>query len=160
MIARQPTAYAQRLSIVPALRRPEEIAAQIASRVNALVADPVTVAAAILLPSVTTLELLTKVALALNDQALWKVATSHLQTTPAGAMVAFHIVREIPFGADSCPSEALVLGPFSDFPTTRRAPITALEIYVGGPRPTDPKMGSPTTKANLAHMEMHMPTQQ
>lgn len=62
------------------------------------------------------------------------------------------------FGSSSCPSEALVLGPFEEFPPTRRAPCVGFEIYVGEPRPLDPKTNQPTSKANLAHIEMYLPT--
>jgi hypothetical protein len=60
----------------------------------------------------------------------------------------------LPFGAGQCPSEALVLGPFAGFPNTRKSPLTAIEIFVGEPREFDPKSGAPTTKANVAHMDM------
>src|SRR5262249_49743225 len=56
------------------------------------------------------------------------------------------------------PSEALVLGNFDGFPATRRAPVTALEIFVGVPRAMDPKTGEPSKKANLAHVELVLPT--
>src|ERR1019366_6806679 len=58
------------------------------------------------------------------------------------------------------PSEALALGPFDAFPATRMAPVTALEIFVGTPLPLDPKKKTPTTKANLAHVNVTPPLDQ
>jgi hypothetical protein len=121
--------------------------------------DDKTVAAGVLLfPELVTLDGLAKMAMALGERPKWTVTTTVLQNSKAGEMVAVHIVREIPFGAGICPSEALVLGPFPEFPPTRRAPVTALEIYVGEPRPNDPKTGNPTVKANLAHMKLNLET--
>ena len=159
IIARRPAAYAQQIVEITGKDSPTDVAAEIAARIGTLVSDHETQAAAILMPNVSSLEVLAKVALALDHESMWKVTTSHLVSTPAGDMVAFHIVREIPFGTTTCPSEALVLGPYPEFPPTRQAPITALEIYVGAPRPNDPKTGNPTSKANLAHMETHLPTE-
>jgi hypothetical protein len=116
-------------------------------------------AAVMLLPDVQTLERVAAIFLALEDQPKWSVSTTPLNETPLGEMLAVHLVREIPFGDTTCPSEALVLGPFDEFPPTRRAPFTALEIYVGEPRKMDPKDETkPTEKANLAHISMHLPT--
>ncbi len=64
-------------------------------------------------------------------------------------MIAFGLSHEVSLvtGA-TVPSEALVLGPFEEFPATRRAPVTALEIFVGNP-PVQTRYGDPTLKANL-----------
>lgn len=158
MIAVRPGHYHQELERLPTRATAQQTAAELATRVDVLIGDTAVSAAAILFPDIGTLEDLTKVLLALRSQPGWTVTTTTLQNPPAGEMVAIHISKQIPFGSGSCPSEALVLGPFMEFPPTRRAPISALEIYVGEPRPTDPKTGDPTTKANLAHMEMNFPT--
>jgi len=118
------------------------------------VADPEVVATALLLPKLTKLEKLAATALEMAKFKHWIVTTSALKGTPEGDMVAVHITRMIPFGEAECPSEALVLGPFDNFPRTRKAPVTAIEMFVGEPRPLDPKSGNPTTKANVAHMDM------
>jgi hypothetical protein len=60
-------------------------------------------------------------------------------------------------GATTCPSEALVLGPFRVFPSTRKAPVVALELFIGEPRPMGPLDDVATTKANLAHIELGLP---
>jgi len=82
------------------------------------------------------------------------VKTAALPPPPAGDLVAIHIARLLPFGETWCPSEVLVLGPFDGFPATRRAPVTAMEVFVGPPLPFDPKSHLPTTKANVAHMKL------
>jgi hypothetical protein len=98
------------------------------------------------------------VMLALNGEEHWGVTTRTIEAPPAGAFVAIRIVRDISFGDGYCPSEALVLGPFDEFPPTRKSPVTALEVFLGEPRPLGPLDDVPTTKANLAHLEMHLPT--
>jgi hypothetical protein len=158
LIAGRPADFEQKIERVPSAGPPRRTAGNIARRVNKRVADRNVVAGVLLLPDLVTLEALTKVALALGELPRWTVTTTALENPRAGEMVAVHIVREIPFGDGTCPSEALVLGPFPEFPATRRAPITALELYVGEPRPNDPKTGNPTVKANLAHMELNLET--
>lgn len=157
-IANHPHWYGQKIECVSGTGTPDVLAGEIASRVAGAVADHTVFASAILLPDIAKLGIAARAFLALARQPDWDVTTSLLQDPPAGEMVAVHIVRSIPFGNASCPSEALVLGPFSEFPLTQRAPIAALEIYVGEPRPTDPKSGNPTRRANLAHIEMNLPT--
>ncbi|MGH7116379.1 MAG: hypothetical protein ACREE9_18025 [Stellaceae bacterium] len=159
IIARHPDRFEQRIDVISGQLSADELAASIAARCDRLIADAATAAATILLPDILTLEDAARTFLALSDQPGWGVTTTSIQNQPAERFVAIHIVKMIPFGTTTCPSEALVLGPFDEFPPTRRAPITALEIYVGDPRPFDPKIpGKPTTKANLAHIEMNLPT--
>jgi hypothetical protein len=158
-IANHPNWYGQKIECVTGTGTPDLLAGVIASKITAAVADVSASAAAVLLPDIVTLEAAAMVLLALGSQPDWNVTTSVLQDPPAGEMVAVHIIRSIPFGGATCPSEALVLGPFSEFPATRRSPIAALEVYVGQPRTYDPKTGNPTTKTNLAHIEMNLPTQ-
>ena len=76
------------------------------------IGDPEVGAAAILLPQILALDAAAKVFLALVGQVGWTVTRSILQDPPAGEMVAVHVVRAIPFGGTSCPSEALVSAPF------------------------------------------------
>jgi hypothetical protein len=157
MIAGKPDRYQQVLYEVGA-SSPRTAAVNIAKRIETLVSDPNVSAAALLLPKVRSLETLLSITLALRDQPKWTVTMTTLANPPAGPLVAVHINRLIPFGASACPSEVLVLGPFEEFPNTRRAPFVAMELYVGEPRPEDPKTLQPTTKANLAHIEMNLPT--
>jgi hypothetical protein len=154
MIAGHPSRFGQKVECILNEGLPVALAVEIATRVDAAIGDPEVGAAAILLPQILALDAAAKVFLALIGQVGWTVTTSILQDPPAGEMVAVHVVRAIPFGRSSCPSEALVLGPFPEFPPTRRAPVTAIELYVGKPLANDPKSGDATTKANLAHMAM------
>ncbi|HKP22652.1 MAG TPA: hypothetical protein VJV39_02220, partial [Dongiaceae bacterium] len=137
---------------------PAAIANSIAAAITHAVADPAVSASALLLPEVTDLELLTQISLLLGGLPDWQTKTTELKGTPGGDVVAIHLTRMIPFGAKQCPSEALALGPFECFPATRRAPVTALEIFVGEPSEFDPKKGPghPTEKANVAHMDLKM----
>ena len=129
---------------------PSTIAREIATRIATFVDDPLSFAAALVFPDVNDLPTLTKMALALASQPLWTVTRRIIPGTPIGDVVAFNVVREIPKAdGGTCPSESLVLGPFSDFPKTRRAPVTALEIFVGT-APTHQPTGEPTVKAHLA----------
>lgn len=150
--------YPQTILTIGTGRGPERAAADLADRINGLVADQAIVAVTVLFPGLTTLEATARVMLGLQAHEHWSVTTSRLQPPPSRALVAVHMSRRIPFRDATCPSEALVLGNFSEFPNTRRAPVTALEMYVGQPREHDPKTGEPTTKANLAHMELRLPT--
>jgi hypothetical protein len=133
---------------------PMKIAGAIAARVDRLVTDPAISAATILLPRIDTLESLLAVTLALRSYPKWTVTTAMIQAPPPEDLVAVRVVREIPFGEQMCPSEALILGPFEGFPPTRQAPITVIELFVGLPMPIDPKNHQPTTKANLAHVDL------
>lgn len=160
LIAIRPSDYLQTVVTVPSSSTPNRIAGNIERRINKFIDDDEVAAAALLLPGLTTLEDLAKVALALENQPLWSVSLSMLPNPTAGEMVAFQIVRQIPFGDGSCPSVVLVLGPFENFPPTRRAPITALEMYVGQPMSHDPQSGAPTTRAHLAHMKLELPNPQ
>lgn len=159
LVAVSPATYDQKIEVVPTGGTPRRIAGNIAKRIDRLIEDSAVSAAVLLMPGLLTLEDLCRVSLVLDERPMWAVRTTTLQNPPAGETIAVHIVREIPFGTGSCPSEALVLGPFPEFPPTRRAPVTAMEIYVGKPRAQDPKTGAPTTKANLAHLGLHLPTQ-
>lgn len=154
LIAGRPDDFGQRVEEVPSRGTPAQVARNVDALIVQLETDRTISAAAILLPGITTLEALTRFALALPNYPRWHVTTSGLAASSAGSLVAVHIVRDIPIGATTCPSEALVLGPFTEFPPTRRSPVPALEIYIGEPMPHDPKSGRPTTKANLAHMDL------
>jgi hypothetical protein len=155
LMARHRADYGQKVGIVHTKSAsPAVVSAEIADLIDQFLADSSVSAATLLFPDLVELESLTRIALALKPLPNWYVTTSAVMPPPDGDMVAVHVVRDIPFGAATCPSEALVLGPFDNFPPTRRAPVTALEIFVGEPMTHDPKSGAPTTKANLAHAKL------
>ena len=156
-IAIRPQRYSQRIEAIGG-NSPQSLALAIAAHADQCVGDPETAAIALLFPELSNLGILAQAALALAACPNWSVTRTAVDGTPAGDMVAFHITRDIPFGSTTCPSEALVLGPFNEFPPTRKAPVTALEMFVGDPMPHDPKTGNPTTKAQLAHMALPMVT--
>ena len=158
LIATNPARYEQRVIRVPKASTPSRVAKKVATIVAALIADKSAAAVTLVFPHITTLEHTATVILALNDEPQWSVRTSVLLEPPPGGFIAFHLVREIPFGAQSCPSEALVFGNFPECPPTRRSPVTALELFVGELRPRGPLDDAPTTKGNLAHIELHLPT--
>src|SRR5215831_8019187 len=114
--------YPQRIVSIPTGRGTARAAAEIADRVSALVVDPHTTAATLLFPGLTALEETARVMLDLKGHLDWSVSTALLQPPPEREMVTVRISRDIPFGARTCPSEVLVLGPFREFPNTRRAP--------------------------------------
>lgn len=153
-----PHLYGQRVETVFSASPPEAVAKVIASRITQLLADPQVQAAALVLPGLTTLRKTAEVFLALGNEPKWNVQRTILQIDDATSFVAFNITRAIPFAGTEVPSEALVLGNFPAFPATRRAPVTALEIFVGAPLPNDPGSGKPTTKGHLAHMDMTFPS--
>jgi hypothetical protein len=146
LLASRYSDYPQHIQTVPTGRSPERIAADVAQRIEALVANPDVTATTLLFPDVESLEHTAQIMLALGGLSHWTVSTGTLQPPPGTPMVTVHIVRQIPFGGATCPSEVLILGPYQEFPPTRRAPITAFEMYVGEPRTEDPKTGAPTPK--------------
>ena len=133
--------------------RPAAAAADIATRVQHFVLEPGVLAVTFVLPNIGTLEQLLAMALALPTDSTWHVDVTQLDPPPEMDLAAVKVVRDLPFGNGTLPSEALVLGNFDVFPNTRRAPHTAFEIYVGEPALQDPKEHTPSTKANLAHID-------
>lgn len=152
VIAIAPPRWAQSFKVVPHGTTSAKTAEHIAKLVDGAIADKNVRGLALIMPTVTTLEETAEVMLALAQLPKWTTTPSVLENERVGRLVALRVARLIPFGQGECESEALVLGPFDDFPETRRAPVTAMEIYVGEPEPNDPKTGTPTVKANLAHM--------
>ncbi len=130
---------------------PAAVATNIANRVQQLVPTPGVLA--VVLPGIETLEKLMAMALALPTDPTWHVDAWQLDPPPEIDLAAVRVVRDLPFGNGTLPSEALALGDFDMFPKTRRAPRTAFEIYVGEPAPQDPKTHTPSTKANFAHID-------
>lgn len=158
-IARNPAIYQRRVEVVRGSVT-ATVAAAVDAAITAAAKDPSFSSAAVLMPEITKIDDLARVALALaSNTPPWTVAQSLLPATPVGPMIAFHVTRQIPSSTSTtCPSEALMLGDFKEFPNTRKAPITALEIFVGVPSPNDPKSGKPSTKANLAHLQLPYPS--
>jgi hypothetical protein len=156
-------AFARAMSRVPgdfgqvveeiAQHDPVQVATIIANRVEQFVPNLRVLAVAFVLPGIETLEKLMAMALALPTDPSWHVDVRRLDPPPKIDLAAVRVVRDLPFGNGTLPSEALVMGNFHVFPNTRRAPCTAFEIYVGEPAPQDPKEHKPSTKANLAHID-------
>ncbi|HUD50758.1 hypothetical protein [Parvibaculum sp.] len=155
-IANRPQDYGQTIECVAASSTPARIASSIDQRITRLLGSPKTVAAALLFPSIKGLEQLAAGLVALREKADWNLTFTEMNH-PIGDLVAVGITRTLPMGKGTVPSEGLVLGPFVEFPPTRRAPVAAFEIFVGPPLLHDPKTKKPTTKANLAHIDMRLP---
>lgn len=162
VIALKPENYGQEFATFPG-KDSKELARLIDEQVSKFVADPNVTAGVILLPDLKVdPEPLARMALELGTYSGWDVTTRKLPpSTPGSPLVAFGVVRQIPSGPTSSPSgppsypsEALIAGPFDDFPPTRLAPVTAMEIFVGSPLARDPKTGGVPTKANLAHIKL------
>lgn len=148
-MAANPERFGQRAEVVRG-RDPAKLAQAVGRRITAFVNDPEIVAATLVLPDVNDLACLAKTALALALEPLWTVTRTLLPGTPVGDVVAFNVVRDIPMqGGGTCPSETLLFGPFRKFPKTRKAPVTALEMFVGA-APTHQRDGKPTVRAHLA----------
>lgn len=154
-MAMKPGEFGQREAVITG-RNASAVAADIDGRITEFVDDPSAVAGTLVLPDLKTLADVVGVALALDGKGEWKVTRSLLEGTPGGDVVAFNVVRHVPMGDTICPSEALLLGPFKNFPNTRRAPVTALEMFVGIP-PTHKHSGEPTTKVHLADVPLQYP---
>ncbi|HEV2678136.1 MAG TPA: hypothetical protein VGV37_26650 [Aliidongia sp.] len=159
IVSLHPERHEQAVERLSGIGTPDTIATRIADRVQQLIDAPDVSAAALLFPGISSLARLCRVALALGEKPRWSVTTSPLENTPAGKMVAIHVARDLQFGDGWVPSEVLILGPFENFPATRRAPIVGFEIFLGAPLPSDPKTGQPTVKVNLAHMKLPTLTQ-
>ena len=158
LLAKKPGQFGQRFVRVPKLRTAPQVAKKIASIVDGLVADEAVSVAALFLPGLTTLEHTAEVMIALDNEPQWGVAARLLPLQAAGDFIALRVVRDIPFEMETRPSEALVFGNFPEFPPTRRAPVTVLEVFVGKPRPWGPLDDAPIDKVNLAHIELNLPT--
>lgn len=153
LMSTRPHDFGQMVEEIPG-RAPFEVADVIAARTDECLSDPQVLAAAFVLTGIDTLDQLTDMALALAQSPNWFLSTAKLEPPPNLDLVTVRIVRDIPFGEKTCPSEALIMGPYDEFPNTRRAPATAFEIFVGEPAPQDPKTHRPTTKANFAHIDL------
>lgn len=136
---------------------PTAVATGIEAALATMINDPVTQAATIVLPGLKKIERLVGTAQVLGAMPGWTLDLSLLDHTPGGPMVAFRVTRAIQHNGLPCPSELLFFGKFDWFPNTRRAPVTALEVFVGTPLPHDPKTGILRTiasRANIADLEM------
>jgi len=157
LIAVKPDRYGQRIVRVSSTGAPAVVAKRIATAVSGIMADKDATAALLLFPELRSLERTARIMLALGAEPDWTV-TPMAVPSPPKKFVALNITRAINFGKETCPSEALVLGNFPKFPPTRRAPVTALEVFTGEPRPFGPLDDVATLKANLAHMPLHLPS--
>jgi len=159
VIAARPEHYKQAVEAVTSKSSVARVAAAAERRVKKYIDDKNIAALALVFPEIVAIENLIETFCALGSLPEWKLQCVNIACPEPKKFVGVCLSRQIPFGEGACPSEALVLGPFDVFPRTRRSPVTAMELFVGEPRPFDPKEGkAPTTKANLAHMEMFYPT--
>lgn len=152
--------YGQRLTVVTN-KDAQKVAKAIDSAITTFVEDVDAAAATIIMPAITTSAQLVSVAQTLEKFPHWQVKHWPIESTPEGAVVAFGVARTIMLAdGTEVPSEALVLGPHDRFPATRKAPVTALEVFVGVPSSIDPKTQRATSRANLAHVNMTPPLPQ
>lgn len=156
--AARPARYQQVVEALDPSGNPKRVASAIAARVSSHLANSSIQAAALVFTEPTPIRRAAEILLALGGEAKWSIDCNALTHPHEGDMVALHVTRSIPFGATECPSEALVFGPYAQFPMTRRAPVTALEMFVGTPLEFDPGSGRPTVAAQLAHMRMEFET--
>lgn len=154
-MASKPADFGQSAAVI-AGRNASSVATEIESKITEFLLDPTVVAAALVFPDLKKLPDVVGVALALGEKSGWKVSRSVLPTSTVGDVVAFNVVRHVPMGEITCPSEALVLGPFKEFPNTRRAPVVAMELFVGNP-PKHKHSGEPTVKVHLADVPIRLP---
>jgi hypothetical protein len=152
-MAAKPTQFGQRIEIVSGSRS-TSVASRIETLVSRFIADSAVSALTLLLPKLTDLAALVDVVHQLERVHGWKVKRWSLPNAAGGAVVAICLTRDVPLGSRTVPSEALILGNFGGFPATRRAPVTALEIFVGPPPSLDRRDGQPTKKANLADVDL------
>jgi hypothetical protein len=155
-MATKPAEFGQRIELLTGAA--SGLAAQIEAHVSSAISDPAAAALTLIFPDATDLGDLVTMALALEQVPGWHVTRTRLAATPGGDVVAFGLARDVPLATGALvPSEALVLGPFDAFPATRKAPVTALEMFVGVPPDTSRKDGGPTTKSNLADVDVSAP---
>lgn len=158
-LSRSPEDHGQAVESIEIDTSPDQIAQEIAHRTSDLIADAAIKAALILLPKVRSVKELAEISIELGQLSGWTVSTSELDAPPDAEMTAVHLFRDVPFADTTTKSEILVFGPFDEMPATRRAPVTAIEFLVCEPMGVDPKTQKPTTRANLAHLELELPSQ-
>lgn len=130
------------------------VAAEIEREMSAAVKEPELQALSILLPTLQTLELVVETTLELSKLPHWKVTRRWVELESKDRYVAFAVTRSIPAHSGLADSEILVMGQFDAFPVSRRAPFTAFEVYVGHAPGMDAKTRLPTTRANLANVQL------
>lgn len=122
--------------------------------VSQAVADPKMMALTIVIPNMTDLEVIFSAALMLSEMDRWNCSYAPIEHASGDGLssvqLTFDLERE---DGELIPSEGLLLGPFTEFPNTRRAPVAAFEIYVGKPKTLDAVSKKPTDRANLAHID-------
>lgn len=158
LIALRPEDYGQKVELVGAKSSASRIAASIDARITKLLNNPEVSAATLLFDASITLE---RFAEALNSLALldgWSISASVLDHDEISDIASLSLIKDIPYGQEFLPSEVLCFGPYNLMPNTRRSPYPALEMFVGVPLDRDPKSQAQVKKANLAHINMRLPT--
>lgn len=140
-------------------------AARLAKSINEIVSkaigDADTHALTIIMPNLIDPKPLLEAALILGNDENWNCSIKKVVCEKSGENVTVSLSRWLR-RADGVyvPSDVLVLAPFDSMPPTRRAPVAGLELFVGVPPPTDAISGKPTGRANLAHIDARLPTQE
>ena len=120
-----------------------DLAAQIACVVDKSVDDPSCEAISVLLPQILDGEALSRLAWELGNRPGWSIEREHPWR---GTLVLIGLRVEIAPGAVA---EALGMGPFEIFPTTRRCPVTTLEVR------TKPKRAR-RSQISTTHLASHL----
>ena len=120
-----------------------DLATQIACIVDKSVDDPSCEAISVLLPQILDGEALSRLAWELGNRPGWSIEREHPWR---GTLVLIGLRVEIAPGAVA---EGLGMGPFEIFPTTRRCPVTTLEVR------TKPKRAR-KSQTSTTHLASHL----
>lgn len=154
-LAGKPKKYGQRFVQIHKRDNTARSVRRIATTVSEFIDDESVSAAVFLFPYVTDLDRIAEIMVALGEEPEWVTEPTKLPPRRrTGELVALRVVRNIPFEGKLWPSEALMFGDFPEFPPTRRAPVTALELFVGEPIPGGPRGQDKKERANLAHIRL------
>ena len=139
----------------------KRLAKSIDDIVSNAVADDDIQSVTIVIPNLSELSTLLRAAIILGNDEKWVCSVKKVVCDKSGEVVTVGLSRWLT-RADGVevPSDVLVMAPFDSMPPTRRAPVAGFEVFVGVPPPTDAISGKPTEKANLAHIDARLPTQE
>ena len=129
---------------------PNELANQIACLVDESVSNESDEALSVLLPQILDVESLARLAWALGNRTGWDIEKEQLWRK---TLVLIGLRVEIAI-APKVFAETLGMGPFDIFPTTRRCPVTTLEIRTKHERSKRSKLSTTHLAAHLADIPM------
>ena len=127
---------------------PGELAVQITELVDESVKDASDEALSVLLPQVLDPESLTRLVWELGNQAGWTIEKEQLWRK---TLVLIGLRVEI---ANGVVAETLGMGPFEIFPTTRKCPVTTLEIRTKSKRARKSHLSTTHLASHLAQIPM------